>query len=145
MLPEEEGSFENRTLTVTAEGDGFYETKTINNVQVGDVYYASGQSNMDWQMSNTNYGDQTIPEGVRYMKVAYTVTAGERVDRHNATGGAISEVWKGFKYLYEGRLLRTHVLYGAKLRNEGVDVPIGIVDCSLGGTSSPDGSAKMYT
>lgn len=135
MLPAEEGSFENRTLTVTAEGDGFSETKTINNVQVGDVYYASGQSNMDWQMSNTNYGDQTIPEGVRYMKVAYTVTAGERVDRHNATGGAISEVWKDLNTSTKGGCSALMFFTAQKLRNEGVDVPIGIVDCSLGGTS----------
>ncbi len=135
MLPAEEGSFENRTLTITAEGDGFSETKTINNVQVGDVYYASGQSNMDWQMSNTNYGDQTIPDNVRYMKVAYTITAGERVDRHNATGGAITEEWKELNDSTKGGCSAVMFFTAQKLRNEGVDVPIGIVDCSLGGTS----------
>lgn len=135
MLPAEEGSYENRTLTVTAVGDGFNQTKTINNVQVGDVYYASGQSNMDWQMSNTTYGDQTIPEGVRYMKVAYTTTAGERIDRHNATGGAISEVWKELNTSTKGGCSALMFFTAQKLRNEGVDVPIGIVDCSMGGTS----------
>lgn len=134
-LPAQEASFENRTLTITATADGFSETKTIENVQVGDVYYASGQSNMDWQMRNTTYGDHTIPENVRYIKMAYTTTAGERVDRHLYNGAALSENWSELNDSTINGCAAVMFFMAQKIRNSGVDVPIGIIDCSLGGTS----------
>ena len=136
MLDAMEASKENRTMKV----QGAANAEEIKNVLVGEVWFASGQSNMEcpiWS-SNPRYRDgqgkmmvlSTIRPFIRYAKnyQAWSITP--------------REGWKGvwrdfspesFRQTHSYNLSAVAFYYALELYN-ALEVPIGIIDSSWGGT-----------
>ncbi len=113
-------------LTVTTAAGA---SRTIRDLLVGEVWICSGQSNMSWSVKDSNQPDQEIaaagkprirllqvpreakPEPVADIKASWQVCSPETVGNFSAVG------------YYFGRELHTTL-----------DVPIGLIDSSWGGT-----------
>lgn len=137
-------SKESRTMTVT-EGRGTWlfgsatDAVEVRDVLVGEVWFASGQSNMDCPIrydKDTRYRDGNGPlvteitrlPCVRYFKSPWKwslepcrieVRWNRMVPENLRTNGFVSAV--GYYY--------------ARELHHALDVPIGLVDCSWGGTN----------
>ncbi len=122
--------------TITID-DSVGDAKVINNVLIGEVWIASGQSNMEMQMSGFNSqpvagGNRDIAlskdKNLRIMTVNRNVAA-ERTDFVKSSGWheACSEVVYGTS--------ATAYYFARTLREALDDVPIGILVSSWGGTT----------
>ena len=136
MLDAMEASKENRTMKVA----GAANAEEIKNVLVGEVWFASGQSNMEcpiWS-SDPRYRDgqgktmvlSAVRPFIRYAK------------NHRAWTLTPREGWKGvwrdfspesFRQTHHYNLSAVAFYYALELYN-ALDVPIGIIDSSWGGT-----------
>lgn len=114
------------TLVVTVQGG---ETRNVSDVLVGEVWLASGQSNMEWALSNTLEAAEELPRAadahLRYFVVPNLVAiaptedvAGKWVLSSPSTAGRFSAVAYAF-----ARRLRT-----------ALNQPVGIIDAAWGGT-----------
>lgn len=142
-LPPMEASKESRVLTVTEGEAGFLTDSTcdaveIKDVLVGEVWFASGQSNMECPIwgANTRYRDgkgglMTTMTQLPYVRFAKNsrVWAAE-------PGRAQSKGWKRYvpESLRPGGLSAVAFYYARELYL-ALDVPVGIVDSSWGGTN----------
>lgn len=113
------------TVTVTAD-----ETKTFEDVLIGEVWVCSGQSNMQWPVSNSNDADLEIMTA-RYPQIRLIsvpqVGVQEPQDDFNGEWKACSpETVKDFSAVgyYFGRRL-----------HQALDVPIGLIDNAWGGSA----------
>lgn len=130
VLPALEASSRNRTMELRA-GD---RTLTIRAVLVGEVYLAGGQSNMAFKIRGMEKDDRLAlireadyPE-IRCYYRANVVGGGKLLDAADrpwsgACGSRISE-WSAVAYLFARELHRE------------LGVPIGIVNCSHGGSTA---------
>lgn len=132
-LPKMEASKEGRTMVVI--GDGRVE---IRDVLVGEVWFASGQSNMECPIwgDHTRYRDGKggLMTTMTYLPYVRFAKNGKRwtIDptRANAPG------WKRFEPAsFTGYTLSAVAFYYARELYLALDVPIGIVDASWGGTN----------
>jgi sialate O-acetylesterase len=113
------------TLTVTA-GD---ETVTIENVAVGDVWLASGQSNMEWPVSQAANAAGEIEAAHRSCIRLFTVkkkTADQ--PRVNVTGA-----WQPCSPATVGAFSAVGYFFARELQHV-VGVPIGIINASWDGS-----------
>ncbi len=139
-----EASKESRTMKVSVSGG---ESAAVNDVLVGEVWFASGQSNMEcpiWGWS-TRYRDMkgglmttmTRLPCVRYVKSPH---------KWSATPVEVSAKWCKFtpedlQLFYRGGMggrgteLSAVAFYYARELYLALDVPIGILDASWGGTN----------
>ena len=118
-------SAESRSLTVTGNN-----TLTLNDVLVGDVWLTGGQSNMEWPLRMTNDAEAAIaaatyPE-IRHIKIQrriardpLTTAEGEWVVCSPETAAHFTAV--GY--------------YFARRLHTDLNVPVGLVNSSWGGTS----------
>ncbi len=124
------------THTITIN-DGDKKSTVLENVAIGEVWVASGQSNMEMQMSGFNCqpidnSNRDIAlsrdKNLRIMTVERMVAA-ERTDSVNSRGWseACSEVVKGTS--------ATAYYFARTMRAALPDMPIGILVSSWGGTS----------
>lgn len=103
----------------------------LKDVAVGDVFLASGQSNMEWTLSNSlggNEAAQAIAQdsGLRYLK-----TLGRAVAQPDELmAGA---VWQKNSAEAAGRMSGVGMFF-AMAHREKTKVPVGMIDSSLGGT-----------
>lgn len=119
--------------TVRVSGDG--TTKTINDVLVGEVWFASGQSNMEmplrgWNLCPVKDQQEHIsapadPDGVRMFIIPMEVSM---VPEKNADGR-----WWYSTPAERAEMSATAYFFAKKLR-ETLDVPVGIINGSYGGT-----------
>ena len=132
-LPKMEASKESRTMVVI--GDGRVE---IRDVLVGEVWFASGQSNMECPIwgDHTRYRDGKggLMTTMTYLPYVRFAKNGKRwtIDptRANVPG------WKRFEPAsFTGYTLSAVAFYYARELYLALDVPIGIVDASWGGTN----------
>ncbi|MBN1776586.1 MAG: sialate O-acetylesterase [Clostridiales bacterium] len=117
------------TLTVT-DGD---TTLTFADVMIGDVYFAGGQSNMEWPLEQAEVGPElvkTLDEPmIRYINFP-----------HNAwlDDSALAEErkmrWKPLKPSECGDISAVACHFALELQPE-LNVPVGIIGCYWGGTS----------
>ncbi|WP_255516399.1 sialate O-acetylesterase [Luteimonas suaedae] len=118
------GPFE---ITVTA-GD---ETVTVRDVLVGDVWLASGQSNMEWPLLQTNDAEAEIARAddpqIRHFKVPKSWADTPQV---RLAGGA----WAAASPLTVGDFSAVGYHFARELR-AATGVPIGIIDSSWGGSA----------
>ena len=147
-----EASKDSRTMTVLAQGTGSGEELEIKDVLVGEVWFASGQSNMECPIwgSSTRYRDMkggfmttmTRLPNIRYVKCVRTWSVEPK---------EISAVWRRFvpEDLQAFNRINTGVggrktedislsaiaFYYARELYLALDVPIGIVDASWGGSN----------
>ena len=146
-----EASKESRTMTVSELAEGFFcdtveESVEVKDVLVGEVWFASGQSNMECPIwgAGTRYRDMkggfmttmTRLPNVRYVKCPHKWSA-EPVE--------LSAKWCKFtpenlQLFYRqdggrGTSLSAVAFYYARELYLALDVPIGILDASWGGTN----------
>lgn len=105
-------------------------SQTFDNVMVGDVWVASGQSNMEWSVRNSNNAEAEIAAAnypnIRLYTIPRTVSLAPLEDI--ATTGwqpVTPETIPGFSAVAYS--------FGRKLQGE-LDVPIGLINTSWGGT-----------
>ncbi len=123
--------------TITIKGKN---TIVLDNILIGDVYICSGQSNMEWVVKNTNNSEKeiananypqirliTIPKNLQYFPVddvdgvKWNVCSPETVGSFSAVG----------------------YYFGRDLYKE-VNVPIGLINTSWGGTNIEAWTSKEY-
>lgn len=148
-------SFNGQTVDVTASSDGKWsgvigtptaggpyqlEIKAkkdqakivLNDVMVGEVWICSGQSNMEWPVSKSLSPESVIQNSkkfpnVRLFSASHSATPEPLDDFAKATG------WNtcGPEFVANFSAVAYH--FGQNL-NENLDVPIGLIDSSWGGT-----------
>ena len=146
-----EASKESRTMTVSRVSPGFFfdsvaESVEIKDILVGEVWFASGQSNMECPIwgGGTRYRDMkgglmttmTYLPNIRYVKSAH---------RWSVEPVELSAKWCKFSpeslqlsYREDGKRgteLSAVAFYYARELYLALDVPIGILDASWGGTN----------
>ncbi len=113
-------------LTVSS-GD---EELTLHDVLVGEVWVASGQSNMEWAMSNVRDAEKEIADAdwpkIRFIDVP-NVTADKPKDSFETSG------WQAVRPTNIGAFSAVAYFFGRDL-NEKLHVPIGLIGCNWGGT-----------
>ena len=149
-LPEMAASKEGRELVVTEREPGWFgstvDTKTVGDVLVGEVWFACGQSNTEcpiWHDGNSRYRDgkgammtaMTRLPCVRCVKTPRVYGAPDRNKLRarwlkfvpeNFVAGPGESHWK---------LLSGVAWYYARELYLALDVPVGIIDSSIGGTN----------
>lgn len=141
-LPSLEASKIPRVMSVTESEPGWFGSETdrreVHDVLVGEVWFASGQSNMECPIwgANTRYRDgnggllteMTRLPFVRFAKVGHKWSVGPT--------NAESSGWLRFEPSSFARSrLSAVAFYYARELHLALDVPIGIVDATWGGTN----------
>lgn len=110
-------------------GDG--ETVTVQDVLVGDVWLASGQSNMEWPLRETDGAEAEIARAddpqIRHFKVPQSWSEKPQA---RLTGGA----WASASPQAVADFSAVAYYFAQELRKT-TGVPIGIIDSSWGGSS----------
>lgn len=143
---------EGNSSTATAGADGMWEVnlpalagpgpykilistdkveRTLNDVLMGDVWIASGQSNMEWPVSGTNFKEQDSlwikQAAIRLLKVHPTMDYQPQTEvTHNGWQKLSEETINNFSAVGYHFAKRVHQETG---------VPIGIISANLGATS----------
>ncbi|MGE9266900.1 MAG: sialate O-acetylesterase [Verrucomicrobiales bacterium] len=114
-----------QVMTVKA-GD---ESKEIGNVLVGEVWLASGQSNMEWIVQNTNDKDEAnkLEDDALRVYVSKNIAIAE--PQQNFPGA-----WKATKPGQTLYFTAVGFQFARQLRAE-LGVPVGIIECAWGGKS----------
>jgi sialate O-acetylesterase len=121
-----------------AEAGGPYELVikgeneiTLSNILVGDVWICSGQSNMQWPLSTTNGAEAAIKNSTNPTIRLFTV---ERNTSTVPLDDCESEGWMICGPETVPSFSAVAYYFGKKL-NEDLDVPIGLLHTSWGGTN----------
>ncbi len=116
------------SLTVT---DG-RTTETLQDIYFGDVYLLSGQSNMEWRLV------QSDPDGTRARAIADPLIRQVLVSRSNASTPQehlqLDESWKPGTSEEIADFSAVGSYFAHYLREGGVEVPIGLLHSSWGGS-----------
>ena len=148
MLPAMEASKESRTLTVTESEIGWLwdsalETVELKDVLVGEVWMCSGQSNTDCPIwgGSARYRDgwgaltltSTVKPFVRLVKTPLVASAEPRYGYRAEWMKMTPDMYEAFK---KGARMPSAMgyYYALELAN-ALDVPVGLVDSSWGGTN----------
>ncbi len=105
-------------------------TITFNNVAIGEVWICSGQSNMEWSVRNSNHAETEIPKAnypdIRHIKVPNSIATQPKNDISDTN-------WKACSPETVGDFTAVGYFFARKLW-EDVNVPIGLINTSWGGT-----------
>ncbi|MCK5173333.1 MAG: sialate O-acetylesterase, partial [Planctomycetes bacterium] len=122
--------------TITVKGNN---TITLENVLLGEVWVCSGQSNMQWSLKNTEDAEKHIVEAnfpnIRLFKVTRAVASEPQEDCEGNWAECSPETVAGFSAVA--------YYFGRKLYEE-LDVPIGLIHSSWGGTPAEAWTRKEY-
>ncbi len=99
------------------------------NVLVGDVWICSGQSNMEWIVSNSNNAQQEIADA-KYPEIRLFTVAKKPIGEPIKT---LSGEWKVCSPETVGGFSAVGYFFGREL-NKDLKVPIGLINTSWGGT-----------
>jgi len=106
------------------------ESISFNNILIGDVWLCSGQSNMEWLLSNSMNAEEEISNAtdtnIRHFKVPLTY-AGE--PKEKLAGGS----WASCSPDVAGEFTAVGYFFARAIR-EHHDVPIGLLNSSWGGS-----------
>lgn len=133
------------TLAATAAG-GPYDltvkgknTFSIKNVLTGDVWICSGQSNMEWILKNTINADAEIATAnnplIRHFEVTKAVAA---MPKDDIAGGS----WKETTPATAGSFTAVGYYFAKELTKE-LNIPIGLINTSWGGTHSETWTSRQ--
>lgn len=137
-LPAMEASTTPSVLTITGTN-----TITINDILIGEVWLCSGQSNMEWSVAQSANSEKEIAAAnyplIRHVKIGRNPST-VPLDDVNAT-------WQICSPETAGRFTACGYFMARKLFKE-LDVPIGLVNSSWGGTrvepwTPPEGFAAV--
>ncbi len=105
---------------------------TLNDIWMGDVWVCSGQSNMEWTVSNSYNAAKEISHAnfpqIRHFKVPNTIASTPAED---VTGGE----WSVCSPATVGDFTAVGYFFARKITTE-LNVPIGLINTSWGGTHS---------
>ncbi len=105
----------------------------IANVMYGEVWFAGGQSNMELELQNADYGKEELAQAdypdIRYYNVIKTPFIDDEVLKKEA-----AQSWHMCKN-GDFRDMSAVAYFFAKKTYEQLQVPVGIIDCYQGGTS----------
>lgn len=108
------------------------ESITYHNVAVGEVWFASGQSNMELELRNSWHPAQVIEESSDELLRFYNTPKTGSVD----IAAEDTSTWQTARPQTVGTMSAVAYYFAARLRKQfGSTMPIGIVDCYVGGTS----------
>lgn len=117
------------TLTVS---DG-QTSLTLGDVMIGDVYFAGGQSNMEWPLEQAEGGPELVKTLdnplIRYVNFPHNAWLDE-----NALAQERNMRWKALRPGECGDISAVACHFALNLQPE-LGVPVGIIDCYWGGTS----------
>lgn len=126
------------TLTAMAFGGPFdmiisgkKEKVTLNNILIGDVWICSGQSNMEWILRNTQNAPKEIAESTYPNIRLYTVQKATSFQPQDDLAGG---EWLECNPANSGNSSAVAYFFG-RLLNKELNVPIGLVNSSWGGTN----------
>lgn len=115
-----------KTYSMTVKGKN---TIVLEDILIGDVWVGSGQSNMEWQLKNTNASKEAIAAAthpqIRLLHVPKTQSKVPATD--------VVAKWKACTPETVPNFSAVLYYYGLKLHQE-VDVPIGLINSSWGGS-----------
>ncbi len=104
---------------------------TLHNVLIGEVWVCSGQSNMQWALDQSMNSEQDIPKAnnpnIRLFYVARQLSDEPQKDCHAWWDKCTPETAKDFSAV---------AYYFGKTLNEALDVPIGLIHTSWGGSTA---------
>jgi sialate O-acetylesterase len=112
------------TLTLSGKN-----TITLKDVYVGDVWVASGQSNMEWPLSATENGKEAIANSANAKIRLFTVPKKVAAEPQKE----IKSAWKECGPATVGSFSAVAYYFGRDLQKH-LDVPIGLINTSWGGT-----------
>ncbi|MBT8043480.1 MAG: sialate O-acetylesterase, partial [Verrucomicrobiae bacterium] len=115
----------NKSAALTIEAGN--DKKQINDVLVGEVWLASGQSNMEWKVSNTNSKASIATDKDNLLRVYVSGNTTSIEPSHDFAGA-----WKDTKPENTGGFTAVGYEFAKALRKE-LKVPVGIIECSWGG------------
>ena len=125
-----------REYTLTVKGDN--ET-VIENIGIGEVFIAAGQSNMEMPLSATNDCMSELMDAEN-LDIRYFFVPQRQMPGYDSIGWKFKRMdcvdmpWKRAN-MPDGLDLSAVGFYFAKKLVEKLDVPVGIIDCTWGGTS----------
>lgn len=112
---------------------GRKDKKQFTNIMYGEVWFASGQSNMELEVQDADFGTEELLladyKDIRYYNVIKTPYIDDEVLKKEA-----SQSWHMCKN-GEFRDMSAVAYFFAKKTYEQLKIPIGIIDCYQGGTS----------
>lgn len=120
--------------SVTIKGDG--ETIVCNNVLIGEVWFCSGQSNMEMPLRGfwncpVKGANEAIAQSGKYKKAIRVVTVpkADPLVPAEKVGGK----WKTCEPMNAPEFSACGYFFATTL-NDMIDVPVGIINCSWGGS-----------
>ena len=100
----------------------------VKDVLIGEVWLASGQSNMEWRVSNSDGAKEEIANAkdplLRVFVSANAATATPQTDWSGS--------WERTQPDKTGSFTAVGYYFGKRIREE-VGVPVGVIECSWGG------------
>jgi len=140
VLPAVEADGKPHSLTIS--GNNKIE---LEDILIGEVWVGSGQSNMEWQLVNTNGAAETIAAADQPRIRLFHVPKVQKP----APDTNVNADWKVCSPQTVGRFSGVLYYYGLRLHKE-LDVPLGLINSSWGGspiepwTVTDKGSGGMY-
>ncbi|MDR2655508.1 MAG: sialate O-acetylesterase [Oscillospiraceae bacterium] len=132
FLPPREAA-ENLTLVVSGES----ETLIFNNIDIGEVWIAGGQSNMEYPLRFDIEADSIVPYAddahLRYYETGKYSFEGEEEEGFKDT--RYMDKWLEFNPENAVYFSAVGMYFAAKIK-ASLNVPIGVVGCSWGGTTA---------
>jgi sialate O-acetylesterase len=105
---------------------------SIKNILVGDVWVCSGQSNMEWPLHDTDYATEELKTAdypmIRHFKVQRSVAGTPQMDVKDGE-------WKVCNTITAGAFTAVGY-YFAKQLVKDLNIPIGLINTSWGGTNA---------
>lgn len=126
--------------TLTISGDGC--EIAISDVAVGEVWIASGQSNMEFLLRDDADAAEAVKtdnDNIRCFEVPKISYAGQENDRDYSKVG----LWRKARGI-ETLFFSSVGFYFAEKVHQALDVPVGIINCTWGGTSASAFTAEEY-
>lgn len=120
----------------TLEIDNLTDSRLVfHDVMIGEVWLASGQSNMEFELHSTREAAQAVAQSADPMLRFYnTPKSGDVSD--DLLEAERESSWQACSPDTSGTMSAVAYYFAARLRRQfGAAMPIGIIDCYIGGTS----------
>ena len=116
------------TLRIVAGNDAI----EFDDVLIGEVWLAGGQSNMELELRNSEHADEALEDCADPLLRFYNVPKTGVINRNAENTSS----WQESAPENSGVMSAVAYYFARKLRSElDPDLPVGIVDCYIGGTS----------
>lgn len=133
FIPTKDGGRDTYSISIEENGSG--HRVEVKNIVFGEVWFASGQSNMEMSMNGYPWcpvedSDFYITEAVKYPDIRYvTIPKAASLEAQEEVGG---------KWQVNGpanaQWFSATAYFFARRMSDALQVPIGIINCSWGGT-----------